>query len=361
MTKFAIVGAGNAGLAMAAHLKQLGGEVRLYDVVESQLKPIIEKDNVIVVTGVAFTGEHQIDTVTMSLAEAVEGANLIICVTPAHTHKFVARDLAAHLVSGQILLLHPGRTGGALEVQQILKTEKCQADVLVMEAQTLLYAARKDGAAVNLFGLKHQVSCAGLPKDGSQRFFDLIQSFIPQFVRAPTIWHTSLHNIGMLFHPTPTLLNLSRMESGPSFEYYSDGFSPSIAALIEKLDTERLAVATAMGVTLPTVVEWLANSYGVVAQNLYDAMQIAGNYKGIDAPRLASIEAKQSLRYVIEDVPAGLVPVSELGRRFGVETPAIDTIVKLANILFDVDFRVRGRNLEQLGLADLSLDEIRNL
>ena len=128
--------------------------------------------------------------------------------------------------------------------------------------------------------------------------------------------------------------------------------------MIEKLDTERLAVAAAMGLTLPTVVEWLASSYGVVAQTLYEAMQIAENYKGIGAPRLASLEAKKGLRYVTEDVPTGLVPVSELGKKFGVKTPAIDTIINLADILFDTDFRATGRNLDQLGLRNLSPEEI---
>ncbi|MDX1521117.1 MAG: NAD/NADP octopine/nopaline dehydrogenase family protein [Anaerolineae bacterium] len=358
MAKFAIIGAGNAGLTMAAHLKQVGGEVSLYDVVEAQLTPIIDNNRVITVSGINLVGAYELDQATMNLAEAIEGAELIVCVTPAHTHKFVARDLADHLVSGQILMLHPGRTGGALEVHKVLKEENCRADILVIEAQTLLYAARKDGASVNLFGLKKQVSCAGLPNEESQRFFDLIQPLIPQFVPAPTIWHTSLHNIGMLFHPTPTLLNLGRMESKQPFEYYTDGFTPSIAGLVEKLDAERLAVAAAMGVTLPSVVEWLESSYGVVGQNLYQALQVAANYQGIAAPLLANIDDKKRLRYVIEDVPTGLVPVSALGKKFDVETPAIDTIINLANILFEADFRASGRNLDQLGLSQLSQEEI---
>ena len=290
MTKFAIIGAGNAGLAMAAHLKQVGGEVSLYDVVEAQLAPVIENNNVITVSGVDLVGEYQIDQVTMNLAGAIEGAELIICVTPAHTHKFVARDLAARLVSGQILMLHPGRTEGALEVHKVLKEENCQTDILVIEAQTLLYAARKEGASVNLFGLKKQVSCAGLLQGESQRFFELIQPLIPQFVPAPTIWHTSLHNIGMLFHPTPTLLNLGRMEARQPFKYYTDGVSPTIAELIEKLDAERLAVAAAMGIAVPSVIEWLESSYGVVGENLYQALQSAPNYQGIAAlPRRTNL------------------------------------------------------------------------
>ena len=42
MNNFAIIGAGNAGATIAAHLKKLGQKVSLFDVVESQLKPIIK-------------------------------------------------------------------------------------------------------------------------------------------------------------------------------------------------------------------------------------------------------------------------------------------------------------------------------
>ena len=361
MTKFAIIGAGNAGLAMAAHLKKLGLTVSLYDVVEEQLRPLAANNNVITITGPELAGETRIDMVTMNLAEAVDEAGLIICVTPAHVHKFVARDLANHLAPDQIVLLHPGRTGGALEFQKVLQQQNCPSEVLVIEAQTLLYAARREGAAVNIFGLKNQVTCAGLPTSASRRFFDLIQPILPQFIPAPSLWHTSLHNIGMLFHPTPTLLNLGRMESGQPFDYYSDGFTPSIAALIEKLDTERLAVAAAMGVKLPSVVAWLESSYGATGRNLYEAIQNTANYRGIKAPQLLELNDKLTLRYVIEDVPTGLVPVSELGQKFGVNTPAIDAIINLANILFAADFRAGGRNLEQLGLSNLTPEEILSL
>jgi opine dehydrogenase len=116
-----------------------------------------------------------------------------------------------------------------------------------------------------------------------------------------------------------------------------------------------------MGITLPSVVEWLESSYGVVGQNLYQALQVATNYQGITAPLLSDVEDKKRLRYVIEDVPTGLVPVSELGKKFGVETPAIDMIISLADVLFDADFRASGRNLDQLGLRDRSLEEIMTL
>jgi len=156
-------------------------------------------------------------------------------------------------------------------------------------------------------------------------------------------------------------LNLGRMESGQPFDYYIDGVTPTIAALIEKLDSERLAVAKAMGATVPTVVEWLEASYGAVGQNLYEALQNNDSYQGIKAPRLVGIADKLQLRYVTEDVPTGLVPVSELGKKFGVGTPTIDAIITLANILYETDFRASGRNLDQLGLKELAPEEILRL
>ncbi len=363
MNKFAVIGAGNAGSTVAAHLKLLGKEVSLYDVIESQLAPIIENDNIVTLTGnINVTGKAKIDLVTMDLTKAIEGAELIICTTPAHVHKFVAKDLASCLVSGQILVLNPGRTGGVLEVRKVLQEQGCQAEVTVVEAQTVPYACRRDDNTINVFGVKQKVSCAGLPTAAMPRFFEIIQSVFPEFVPAEGgLWSTSLNNMGMLFHPTPTLMNLGRMESGIPFDYYIDGFSPSVAYLVERLDAERLKVAEAIGVKPATAVEWLENNYGAVGKNLYEALQNNNSYRGIKAPMLADIEAKKSLRYVVEDVPSGLVPVSELGKKFGVETPAIDTIINLADTMFDADFRAGGRNLDQLGLRDMTPDEIRKL
>jgi opine dehydrogenase len=191
------------------------------------------------------------------------------------------------------------------------------------------------------------------------RFFELIAQVFPEFTEAPQgLWETSLDNIGMLFHPAPTLLNLGRMESQKPFDYYIDGFTPTVAALVEKLDAERLKVAEALGIKLPTVVEWVRNTYGVKGSNLYEALQNNEAYRGISAPVLADANAKKELRYVIEDVPSGLVPVSELGRKFGVATPAIDMVISLADTIFEADFRSSGRNLEQVGLADMDPDEI---
>jgi opine dehydrogenase len=362
MNKFAVIGAGNAGSTVAAHLKLLGKEVSLYDVSEEQLKPIIENDNRLELTGnIDIKGEARIDLVTMDLALAITDAQLIICTTPAHVHKFVAKDLAALIQPEQIVMLNPGRTGGALEFKKILK-ENGQSDILVVESQTILYACRRQGTTVNVFGKKGEIPSAGLPRNQQDRFFDIIQTVFPEFVPVKgSIWTTSMNNIGMLFHPAPTLLNMGRMESGSQFDYYIDGMSPTIAEIVEQLDEERLEVAKALGVKTPTVLEWLKSNYNASGKNLYTALQNNNAYHGISAPSFSSSKDKLNLRYVIEDVPSGLVPVEELGKKFNLKTPCMTSIIDLANVMYNTDFRAKGRNLEQLGLQNMTEEEIQNL
>ena len=362
MTRFAVIGAGNAGFAVAAHLNLEGAEVTLCDVAEEQLAPVMENDNMIEVTGdTDLNGHARIELLTTDLVEAIQGAELVICTTPAHTHRLVAGELAGALRSEQVVALNPGRTGGALEFRRVLDEKGAGGDPLVVETETLLYGCRKRGTSVNIFGIKSRVRCAGLPKERSDRFFELVQPYIAQFEPAPGIWHTSLNNIGMLFHPTPTLLNLGRMEFAQPFEYYVEGISPSIAHLIERLDEERLGVAEAMGVELPSAMQWLREGYGARGDTLFEALQANPAYRGIQAPLFQSREETLKVRYVVEDVPTGLVPVSELGRRAGRETPAMDAVIELANLIFGTDFRAEGRTLRRLGLGDLSIADIRAL
>lgn len=360
--RFGILGGGNAGAALAAHLKLLEHDVCLYDAFPAAIKDIQENSNVIELQGkVPVTGQARIDTVTVDLAKAVAEADILICATPAHVHKILARDIAPHLRPEQTLVLYPGRTGGVLEFRKVLLDNGGTPAALVVETQTIAYACRKSGHRVNVFGYKQQLEFAGLPAERLGTFENLIRQVFPNWSAAASLWHTSLHNIGMLFHPAPTLLNLGRMESGVPFDYYIDGFTPSIAEMVQRLDDERVAVAAAMGVVLPTVKQWLESSYGCSGADLYQSLQNNASYVGIKAPQLSDATAKLQLRYVIEDVPTGLVPTAALGKKFQVPTPNIDTVIDLANAFYQADFRQTGRSLTQLGLSELTDDQIRSL
>jgi opine dehydrogenase len=65
-------------------------------------------------------------------------------------------------------------------------------------------------------------------------------------------------------------------------------------------------------------------------------------------------------RYILEDLPFGLVPLTQLARQCGVETPAMDGIINLANIINQTDYRKRGLTLEELGIADFDRESLKS-
>jgi len=66
-------------------------------------------------------------------------------------------------------------------------------------------------------------------------------------------------------------------------------------------------------------------------------------------------------RYITEDVPYGMVPISQLAKKLGVATPLTDAIIELASALNQDNYYLTGRTLESLGLAELNKDQIISL
>jgi opine dehydrogenase len=166
---------------------------------------------------------------------------------------------------------------------------------------------------------------------------------------------TSLNNIGSIFHPAVTVLNAGRIEStNGDFEYYTEGITPSVAMILEKMDRERVNVAEALGFQAMTAREWLYMAYDAAGRTLYEAMRNNRGYDGIMAPKTVMT------RYITEDVPMSLVPIASLGKLCGVPTPIIDSIIMLSSILHNTDYWECGRTADRMGLTGMSIREIRS-
>jgi opine dehydrogenase len=101
--------------------------------------------------------------------------------------------------------------------------------------------------------------------------------------------------------------------------------------------------------------EWLYVSYDSPGRDLYEAIRNTESYRGIRAPQGIAH------RYISEDVPMSLVPIASLGAMLGVATPVTDMIIDLGSMLHDTDYRAGGRTVESLGLAGLTVRQIRQM
>jgi len=354
-TCYTIVGAGNGGRAMAAHLALMGFPVTLYNRTPQNVAAIKERRGIEL--GSYEGGPHgfgQLARVTSDMGEALERAEVVMVVVPATGHADIAQAAAPHLRAGQIVLLNPGRTGGALEFVQVLHKCGCEADVTVAEAETLIYASRSEGPAqARIFRIKEAVPLAALPATRTPRVLSALTSAFPLFIDGTSVLHTGLNNMGAIFHPALTLLNAGRIEStGGEFQFYIDGVTPSVARVLEALDRERVTVAAALGIRARTGLEWLRMAYDATGATLYEAIHNQPGYRGIKAPPTLSH------RYITEDVPMSLVPIAALGQRYGVRVQAMDSIIRQACIIHQTDYWRRGRTLDKLGIVQLSVNEV---
>ncbi|HPO04361.1 MAG TPA: NAD/NADP octopine/nopaline dehydrogenase family protein [Bacillota bacterium] len=356
--RFAVLGGGHGGTAMAGHLSLCGIDVSLYNRGEDRIRAIKEGGGIELLSANDNIprGFAELTTVTSDIKEAIRGRDVLMVVLPATGHGFIAEQLAPHLEDGQIIVLNPGRTGGALEVLNILRAKNCRADVVVCEAQTLLYASRSmNPAQTQIFRIKNSVPVAAIPAHRTPEVVKVLRTALPQFIPGDNVMKTSLDNIGSIFHPAVTVLNAGRIEStNGDFEYYTEGITASVSLILEKMDRERVCVAEALGFRAMTAREWLYIAYDSAGRTLFEAMRNNRGYDGIMAPKTILH------RYMTEDIPMSLVPIASLGRFCDVPTPTIDSIILLGSILHEKDYWECGRTVDRMGLTGMSLRELRS-
>jgi opine dehydrogenase len=340
---------------MAAHLALMGLHVTLFNRTFEHINVIKMRGGIdLESTEGGLHGFGKLALTTSDMDEALQSAQMIMVVVPSSAHADLARKAAPHLKDGQIVILHPGRTCGALEFVKVLHDEGCTADVTVAEAETFIYASRSDGPAqARIFRIKEAVPLAALPAARNELVLEAIQPAYPQFIDGVNVLHTGVNNMGAIFHPALTLLNAGWIEATHGdYQFYIDGVTPSVARVLEVLDRERVTVASALGIRARTAMEWLKMAYDTTGEDLHDAIHNQPGYYGIKAP------STLTHRYIYEDVPMSMVPLASLGERFGVSVRAMDSVIRLACIVHRTDYWKRGRTVDKLGIGDLSVSEL---
>ena len=348
----AVLGAGNGGLAMAGHLALLGNRVRLFSFFERELAPVA--DGTIEILGQEVTGRARVE-VFKSLDAAVKDANLVMIVSPAYTHVLYASLLAGLLEKEQVVVLNPGRTGGALEFGEVLRRYALRHRIYLAETQTFIYAAEtRAPGKVEILKEKFKMRVAALPATDNPYVIPILQQVYPQIEAAQHVLETSMNNVGPVNHVAPMLLNTSvieRVARGEDLHFYRDMINPTVCNLVmEKVDAEKCSLARALGNDVVwTTLDWYRESYHVNASTLYEAYTITPYIQGFSGPRHIL-----AMNNVLDEIPSSLVPWSCFGKALGVPTPTIDALVDLAGVMCGIDFRKSGRTLDKLGLEGMS-------
>ena len=356
MSTVAIIGAGIGGVYLVAELGLAGHRLRLHDRDDTRLADIRARGGVDVEPG----GLAPVERATTELAEAVDGADTIIVATGGNAQETVARSVAPLLRDGQIILLIQGDTGGSLVVRRALDAAGCRATVDVAEMDNYPFSNwRLSPTRIRPIVNKRWLQIATFPGRRITAVFPRLAPLFPHAVAAPSVVCTGFTNANAMLHVANCVGNAGKIDRGESYRFYAEGVTPSVARLYQAINAERVAVAAALGASVPTLEDWFERVYGVRGADLTETCQLLttnsdGPYQATGTPR--SFEHK----YITEDVPVGLVPMSALGAAAGVPTPAIDALIVLVRAMTGKDFVAEGRSLERMGLTGMSGSAIRH-
>lgn len=354
----AVVGAGNVGCALAAHLAITGVEVRLCNRSTARLDAIRDAGG-ITVTG-AVEGIGVVSMLTDSVAEAVADADVVAVTVPTPALPHFAGDLATVTSDDQLIVLDPGHSGGALYLAAEMERRGGRRLRRICQLSTASHGSRMTGpASVGVFGLP-KLTLASIPTDAIEDCCAVLEKLLPEQIhtRGGTVLELDLANINAVMHPAQMVGNASWIEAtAGELRIYQEGSGPAVSRAIEAVDAERLALAAALGVPTMTFVEFLQQAGYTTAQaaasgRVHRALQ--------DGDAIRSVKAPPTLdhRYLHEDVGWGLVPWMALAEVADVPTPTMAALTQLAGVMNNVDYQSSGLTLDRMGLAYVARDDI---
>ena len=357
ISSVAVLGGGHGGHAAAADLTLAGFKVNFFELppFAGEAFKEVQRRGEIELLGEARVGTAKLNRATTSISEALEGVDLVLVIVPAYGHEAFAEACAEYLRKAsekpKAVVLMPG-TAGTLEFLNVFK----QAGVRVplAETSTLPYGCRllKPGSVIVHVTAK-LLPLGVLPAKLTSEIVELVKELYSVIQPCKNVLEAAINNPNPITHPAATLLNAGRIEYAKGeFYLYKEGITASVAKIYEALNREREALCKALNVKIYECGEELTEMDRIIQMGLlFGANCWKAGVKMKGPTHLRD-------RFVTEDVPYGLVFMASLASMLGVETPVMKAIITLFSIINGEDYYAKGRTVERLGIAGLSLQDL---
>ncbi|MER8550413.1 NAD/NADP octopine/nopaline dehydrogenase family protein [Mesorhizobium sp. M1169] len=350
--RVSILGAGAIAYGLAACLAEAGHDPMLWSPSGGRTKALA--------AGELLTATGAIEaTVSVRIAkdckEAVAAADVVMIALPANGHKKVMDAAVPYLREGTPVIISSHSSFGALYLSRQLAQRKVRLPIVVWG--TTLVTGRQSGSTeVHVTSVRQKLDVATLPFDAMDQGFRLCTTlFGDRFVKRDGLLAIALSNLNPQNHLGIALLNLTRMEKREQWSQ-AGNVTPAVGRLIEALDAERLAIAARFGIAVRTVEEHFSLSFHVPMGTVSEMNQEMDRQgRGGFGP--STIET----RYVLEDVPFGLLPTVFLGKISGKPAVLHQSGISIFSAAYGRDLKADNDILPALGIEGIGKVDLENL
>ncbi len=356
--KIAVLGGGNGSFAAAGDFALQGHEVWLWRRDADMVRRHQASGGRVIVTDARGRHEAVLAGVTTQIAEAVSGAELILCPAPAFAQAAIAAELAPHLTDGQVVFLPPATFGSFIFAKAAYDAGN-RANVAFAETGTLPWLARKHGPFEVAITIRAKRLPTGVfPLAAADHAIDVISDAFPGVIEpCGDALSGALMNAGPIIHPPLIVMNAGPIEHFERWDIHKEGTQASIRRVTDALDAERMAVRVALGYGEPHFP--LAHHYAkegeewMYGRGSHDRLTDSGDWR----ERLVLTEH----RYMREDLRVGLSFFTSVARLAQVPTPLMSAFLAIGGAICGEDFLVDGRTLESLGLGGRDATQLQSL
>lgn len=342
MKKVAIIGGGGGG-TMAADVSLKGYEVALYDRADrwENIRGIAEKGGV-EMTGQGNTGFTKVAMLTDKMAEAVEGAELILIAAIANRHEEICSELAPLLHEGQTVCFSAGNFGSLILKHKL----GVDSPIVVGEMLGGVMSCRVVAPGVVFSARPYAKKKVGaFPASDNDK---LVAALDPVYPCEPirNVFEAALNCPNLTLHLAGSILNTCAVDRNPEFAFYRDGLSEHVINVLERLQNEKTQIMERMG--------YLNLLHVPFMRQLADY----DNYPEFDGFRVLAGPSSMTHRYITEDATTGQTVLLDLAKLIGVEMPCMKSFVTIASAMNGADYLATGTNLKTLGLDGLTPEQI---
>ena len=358
--RFAVLGGGPDARLLAALCLAEGADVKLFSAYGAELS-LLTQSSGIGIRGDGPVGTYQVNRdgpsvqTTAELDAAVRDAQVIFLTGPVHKQRTYAMVLADHLSDGQVLVLAPGRSLGAVEAAWMLRIGGCRADVTLVEILGLPYWFNAEGAGLTL-STAAPMAAATLPR-GRNNILEALNRFLPNLHPVDSVLASGFRDLSAAVEiPALTLGGQGMGNGGPDIpmggvpleanQTFASLIGADQIAVIEGLAEERRQVAAAFGVrNLPETSDWIAT--------------FAGAERGSGS---RPVPDRQAARHLMRDgVLGSLVPLVSAARLAGQSVPLTESLITMTDRILGADVAAAGRRLETIGITAGDVDQARRI